>query len=43
MFEAIFAWVFLIVGIFAGDPIYFVASGVFAIATQLDQWRKDRK
>lgn len=40
MIENILAWVFLFIGIFTLNPIYFVASGVFAIATQLDSLRK---
>lgn len=32
MFEFVLAWIMLFVGIFTGDVLYFIASGVFDIA-----------
>lgn len=42
MFECILAWVFLFTGVVTQDPTYFVASGAFVIATQIDLWRKKK-
>lgn len=35
MIECALAWIFLFAGLFAKEPICFVASGVFAIAAQI--------
>lgn len=35
MVECIAAWILLLVGIISGNPQWFIASGVFAVATQI--------
>ena len=35
MLEAVFAWVFLLMGVITQNPTYFVASGTFAIASRI--------
>ena len=40
MIECILAWMFLFVGIVSQNPNYFIASGAFAIATQIYLHRK---
>lgn len=37
MVECIAAWCCLVAGFVSHDPLYFAASGAFAIATQLDR------
>ena len=37
MFECFLAWVFLIAGIVFKEPLAFIASGAFAIATQVSR------
>lgn len=43
MFEIILAWIMLFVGIFKGNPLYFIASGVFSIAGSLTIMRENKK
>ena len=40
MIEAIFAWLCLFIGIVTQNANYFIASGAFAIATQIALYRK---
>ena len=37
MVEALLAWIMLFMGIVKGDPLYFIASGVFAVAIQISR------
>ena len=37
MFECIVAWILLIIGTISGNPQWFMASGLFAIATQISR------
>lgn len=37
MFECIMAWVFLIGGFVVKDSLWFVAAGMFAVATQISR------
>lgn len=42
MIEAALAWISLFVGLITQNPNYFIASGCFAIATQIYLMRKDK-
>lgn len=35
MIECFVAWFCLFIGIFSGNPQWYIASGVFAVATQI--------
>ena len=35
MVECIAAWLLLLVGIISGNPQWYIASGLFAVATQI--------
>lgn len=35
MFECIASWILLLIGIISGNPQWFIASGLFAVATQI--------
>lgn len=35
MIEGILSWVMLFMGIYKENPLYFISSGVFAIAAQI--------
>ena len=37
MIECIVAWFCLFIGIISGNPSWYIASGVFAIAVQVDR------
>ena len=37
MFECFLAWVLLIAGIVCNEPLAFIASGAFAVATQISR------
>lgn len=39
MIEAIFAWLCLFIGIVTQNANYFIASGVFAVAAQIELYR----
>ena len=41
--ECILAWIFLVVGICSGNALYFIASGAFAIACQLQLLRRGER
>ena len=43
MFEFALAWIFLFIGIVTQTPTYFIASGVFAVAGQVEKLRKGDK
>lgn len=43
MIECIVAWVLLICGIFTQEAEWFIVSGVFAVATQIELLRKGNK
>ena len=40
MIEAILAWLCLFIGIVTKNANYFIASGVFAVAAQIELYRK---
>ena len=35
MIECFIAWLCLFIGIISGDPLWYIASGVFAVASQI--------
>lgn len=35
MIECIVAWILLLVGVISGNPQWYIASGMFAVATQI--------
>lgn len=37
MIEGLLAWIMLFIGICKGDPLYFIASGGFAIASRISE------
>ena len=37
MVECIAAWILLLIGIISGNPQWDIASGVFAVATQISR------
>lgn len=37
MVECIAAWILLLVGIISGNPQWYIASGVFAVAAQISR------
>lgn len=39
--ETLLAWVMLISGLFLGDPAWYIASGIFAVAAQIHHYRMD--
>lgn len=41
MIECTLSWIFLIKGIFSNDSIWFVISGLFAIATNIYLFNRD--
>lgn len=45
MIETLFAWFLLLFGICEGDPAWYIASGIFAIAAQISRVvdRMDKK
>ena len=43
MFEGVLSWVMLLSGIIAKNPMYFIASGVFAVAAQIWMIRENKK
>lgn len=42
MLETILSWVFLFVGVLNGEPLYIIASGVFAVAVNIYLLRKEK-
>jgi hypothetical protein len=38
--EFVMAWICLVIGAFAGNPIYLIASGVYAVAAQIERLRE---
>lgn len=42
MLECFVAWVFLIVGVLSANELLLIASGLFAVATNLNLMRKDK-
>ena len=40
MIEGIISWICLFIGLITQNPNYLIASGVFAIATQIELYRK---
>ena len=43
MFEGITAWIMLFIGGATHNPLYFIASGVFAVAAQIWMVRESKK
>lgn len=45
MIEGILSWVMLFIGAYKESPLYFIASGVFAVAAQiwLTRYEGDKK
>ena len=43
MFDGIIAIILLFVGIFTGESNWFIACGVFEIASILSFWREDKQ
>lgn len=43
MIDAIIAIILLLVGIFTGEVNWFIASGIFEIASVLSFWREDKQ
>lgn len=43
MIDGIIAIILLLVGIFTGEVNWFIASGVFEIASILSFWREDKQ
>ena len=41
MIECILAWVMLFVGLVVANPLYMIASAVFAVASRIAQMRKE--
>ena len=37
MVEFIAAWILLLIGIISGNPQWYIASGLFAVATQISR------
>lgn len=40
MVEFVMAWACLVIGIFAGEPNYLIASGAYAVAAQIERLRE---
>lgn len=43
MIEGILSWIMLIWGVATNNPLYFIASGVFAVAAQIWMARENKK
>ena len=43
MIDAIIAIILLFVGIFTGEVSWFIASGIFEIASVLSFWKEDKQ
>ena len=43
MIECGLAWTFLFYGVAIGDPLYVVASGLFAVASQIHDLREEKR
>ena len=41
MTELLLSWTFLFVGMHLGNPLYLIASAVFAVASRIAQMRKE--
>lgn len=42
MIEGILSWIMLFMGIIINNPLYFIASGVFAVAAQIWMVRESK-
>ena len=43
MIECIMAWLCLVAGFLNNNPLYYIASGAFAIACQIESWKEEVK
>jgi hypothetical protein len=41
MIESILAWILLFVGLVKGNPLYLIASAVYAVASRIGMLRKE--
>lgn len=41
MIESVLAWMMLFIGLLTGNPLYLIASAVYAIASRIGMLRKE--